>query len=292
LCDEEDTPKLARMSIARSVRFALLALVPSIVTSLELASALGEQSTTSSQSSDAKPALDETLRRADALLKDFDETEKPESLDSAMALIETAAKTNPRDYGVSWRRARANQIVGLVAKKDDDKLTAFERAIEAGKTAIELRPDAVEGHYWLGTSYGCYGETKGMLKALSSIGDIRDEMRAAIKIDPKYDDGGAYVVLGKIDFELPGWMGGDSKRAIEEYERGLALVPKGALLKLYLSDSYYDAGRRDDAKRLLDELLALKLGEHSSRDQRRAQREAKEMYAKRFAKQKGRSENY
>jgi tetratricopeptide (TPR) repeat protein len=280
------------MSIALRVRFTLLALLPSLVLSPARASAIGETSLPSAQSTDSKTTLDETLHRADALLKEFDETEKPESLHSASALIDDAAKSNPRDYGVQWRRARANQIVGLVAKKDDDKLVAFQRAIDAGKAAVAARPDGVEGHYWLGTSYGCYGETKGMLKALSSIGDIRDEMHAAIKIDPKYDDGGAYVVLGKIDFELPGWMGGNAKRAIEEYERGLELVPNGALLKLYLSESYYDAGRRDDARRLIDELLALKLGEHSSRDQRRAQREAREFYAKHFAKKQRRHEDY
>jgi tetratricopeptide (TPR) repeat protein len=278
------------MTIARL--FALLALLLCSAPSTAHATTIGATNTLSSQSTEAKLSLDESLRRADALLKDFDETEKPESLRSATALIDEAAKSNPRDYGVLWRRARASQIQGLVAKKDGDKLAAFERAIEAGKTAVAAKPDGVEGHYWLGTSYGCYGETKGMLKALSSIGDIRDEMRAAIKIDPKYDDGGAYVVLGKIDFELPGWMGGNSKRAIEEYERGLELVPSGALLKLYLSESYYDAGRRDDARRLIDELLALELGEHSSRDQRRAQREAKEFYAKHFAKKQRKSADY
>jgi tetratricopeptide (TPR) repeat protein len=238
----------------------------------------------------AQPSPDDKLERSDTLLREFDETDKLEPLQAASALLDELLKTAPQDYALRWRRARLDQVLGGVSSKESEKLALFERAIESGKAAVKLKPGAVEGHYWLGTSYGCYGEVKGMLKALSSVDDIRDEMRTVIKIDPKYDDAGAYLVLGKIDFELPGLLGGNSKRAIEEYEKGLELAPKNALMKLYLSDSYLDAGRKDDAKKLLEELIALPKDEHAARDTRRAQRDAKKSFDKHFAKKRKESD--
>jgi tetratricopeptide (TPR) repeat protein len=234
---------------------------------------------------------DDKLAKADELFAEFDVDEKIEPLRAAATLLDELEKAEPARYDIRWRRARAYQALGEAAPKKDEKLELFDRAIESGKRAIELAPNAVEGHYWLGVSYGGYGEAKGMLKALSMIDDIRREMNAVIKIDAKYEDASAYLVLGRIDFELPGMFGGSDKRAIEEYEQGLKLAPNNAVMKLYLADSYLD-GRKDDAKKLLEELIALKADEHSPRDVRRAQREAKQSFEKHFAKKKRRNENY
>jgi tetratricopeptide (TPR) repeat protein len=235
--------------------------------------------------------VDRAFERVDALVREHDQTDKIEPLQAAAKEIDELAKASPNDYAASWRRARVYHMLGEVVTKDDDKLELFQRAIDAAKTAVKLKPNGVEGHYWLGGTYGRYGETKGKLKALSMIDDIRSEMNTVIKLDPKYEDAGAYLILGKIDFELPGLFGGNSKRAIEEYEQGLKLAPTNALMKLYLSDSYYDAGRKDEAKKLLEELMALKLDEHASHDARQAQREAKTSYEKHFGKKQQRFTN-
>lgn len=288
-------PKLARMPIAlRELPGLILCLAPCAAIAAPAERPIdGARGTAGGSSSPGLIAAENgKLERVDALVREFDESEKPESLRAASALLDELAQSAPPDYGLHWRRARIDQILGVIASDDDEKLSLFDRAIQSGKAAVKSKPDGVEGHYWLGTSYGCYGEVKGMLKALSMIDDIRDEMQAVIKIDAKYDDAGAYLVLGKIDFELPGWLGGSSKRAIEEYEQGLKLAPSNALMKLYLSDSYYDAGRRDEAKKLLEEIIALKLDLHSTRDARRAQREAKKSFEKRFTKKKRRDSDY
>jgi len=235
---------------------------------------------------------DDKLAKADALFAEFDTTEKIETLRAAATLLDELEKAEPARYDLRWRRARAYQALGDAAPKNAEKLELFDRAIESGKKAIEIEPNRVEGQYWLGVSFGGYGEAKGMLKALSMIDDIRREMNAVIKIDAKYEDASAYLVLGRIDFELPGLFGGNAKRAIDEYEQGLKLAPGNAVMKLYLSDSYLDAGRKDEAKNLLEELIALKADEHSPRDVRRAQREAKQSFEKHFAKKKRRDENY
>ena len=61
-------------------------------------------------------------------------------------------------------------------------------------------------------------------------------------------------------------------------------------MKLYLSDSYVDAGRKDDAKKLLEELIALPKDEHATRDTRQARREARKSFDKHFAKKRKESD--
>ena len=74
-------------------------------------------------------------------------------------------------------------------------------------------------------------DVKGMFKVLSLVKSVRKEMDSVIRIDAAHENGGAYVVLGKIDFELPGLMGGNKKRAIQEYEQGLKIAPANPLLR-------------------------------------------------------------
>jgi tetratricopeptide (TPR) repeat protein len=264
-----------------------LAIVATPARAMTVAGALAA-TTRADGATQAASKPDAAIERVDALMREHEQTDKIEPLRAAASMLDELVKAAPNDYAASWRRARSYQMLGELASKDSEKLDLFQRAIDSGKVAVKSKPNAVEGHYWLGVSYGVYGETKGMFKALSMIDDIRAEMNTAIKIDPKYDDAGAYLVLGRIDFELPGLFGGNSKRAIEEYEQGLKLAPSNALMKLYLSDSYYDAGRKDDAKRLLEELMALKIDEHSQRGVRQTQRDAKASYEKHFAKKEQR----
>jgi len=107
-------------------------------------------------------------------------------------------------------------------------------------------------------------------------------METVIKINPAYQNGGAYLVLGRMDFELPGLMGGSNKRAIQEYEQGLKVAPSNQLIKAYLAESYIDAGRKEEARKLLIEVLNGS-GEEAP-ETRDARKEARKLYDKHFSK--------
>ena len=107
-------------------------------------------------------------------------------------------------------------------------------------------------------------------------------MEAVIRINPAYQNGGAYLVLGRMDFELPGLMGGSSKRAIQEYEQGLKVAPSNALMKVYLAESYIDAGRKDEARNLLNQVL--NDSSDQSPEMRDARKQGRKLYDKHFGK--------
>src|SRR5215510_12338163 len=230
----------------------------------------------------AQAQVGDKLKQADSLYKQYERTESQEPLRQAVAILDGRSQSDPGNYDVAWRRTRAYYSLGDDAKANSEKLRLFDQAIQSGKHAVELKSDGVEGHYWLGVSDGEYGQAKGLLKAYSMTKSIRAEMEAVIRINPAYHNGGAYLVLGRMDFELPGLMGGSNKRAIQEYEQGLKVAPSNLLIKAYLADSYIDAGRKDEARNLLNEVL------NNNGDQtpeaRDARKEAKKIYDKHFSK--------
>src|SRR5215469_2471369 len=116
--------------------------------------------------------VSERLRQADSLYKHYESTENQEPLRQAVTILDALNKSDPANYDAAWRRARAYYSLGDDAKGNSEKLRLFDQAIQSARHAVEIKPDGVEGHYWLGVSDGEYGQAKGMLKAYSMTKSI------------------------------------------------------------------------------------------------------------------------
>ncbi len=165
------------------------------------------------------------------------------------------AKEDP--YSVYWRLARVEYWVGDHAATKDEKVKVFGQGVYHGKKAIALEPGKPDGHYWLGVNYGSYGEVKGVLKSLSLVGPIKDEMAKVLAIDPAYEDGGADQLLGRLYYELPGIAGGSNKKSLEHLLKSKELGPRVGLTRVYLADTYLDMGQVEKARAELESVLAL-----------------------------------
>lgn len=192
----------------------------------------------------------------------------------ALAIVERAMAGSSRDYQLQWRAARALYYIADHAGKSE-KIPLFERGIEAGRRAVEMQPDAVEGHFWLAANYGGYSEMKGAFKALQTIGKIRSEMETVLRLNHKYHDGGAYLALGEMDRQLPRIIGGNNKRAIGRLEQGLRIAPHNLEMKLALARAYLEDGRKQEAKRMLREIIADRSSPRRSRAERDIQEKAR-----------------
>ncbi len=98
-----------------------------------------------------------------------------------------------------------------------------------------------------------------------------------VKLKDTYENGNAALALGEIDRELPGVMGGNKKRALSLFEQGLKVAPENLDLKVALAKAYKDAGRKDEAQRLLEEVVK---AQATTRIQRDAQVEARQIRSK------------
>ena len=174
----------------------------------------------------------------------------------AMAKYREALQLDEKNYDALWRAARAIYWVGIHLAKKDDKVKIFREGIDICKRAIALKANGVEGHFWLGVCYGEYGLARGKLKSLFLKGDIIDEMNVVIRLDDKYEDGGAYRVLGKLYYEVPGIFGGSNKKSRNNLEKSLQIAPKNTLSLLYLAETLWDMDEEKLAIKTLEKLLA------------------------------------
>jgi tetratricopeptide (TPR) repeat protein len=170
---------------------------------------------------------------------------------AAMDLFASAAKADPTSYEARWRGAAACYYYGTYPREDAPdqvKMAIFQSGIDLAKEAIALDPKGVEGHFWLGVLYGVYGEAKGIMKSLSLVPDIKQEMKTCEDLDPSVEGWGPDRVLGRMYFKLPWFKGGDNKKSIECLERSLKGAPTNALTRYYLAVTYKSEGMKDKAR--------------------------------------------
>ncbi len=163
----------------------------------------------------------------------------------------------PGHYEAAWR-ARLNYTLGDHTKDEKERKAAFLEGIEAGKVAARVGADKPDGHFWLGANYGGNAQVEGPLTGLSAAKEMRRLMETVLKIDEGYQGGSAFMVLGRLDTELPEMLGGDRKRAIETLERGLKHGEYNSLLRLRLAVAYREVKRNEDARREANFILKMK----------------------------------
>jgi len=175
----------------------------------------------------------------------------------AISLLNEVVKNDPENYEAFRRLAKYYHFLGDHVKDEDEKKDVFEKGIGAGKRAVALQPHKADGHFWLAANYGSSAEYRSFLTRWRIVKPMREELEAAIRIDPRHENGSAYALLGKLYAEAPGLFGGDLKRGIEYGEKAVEIGPDNSLAKLFLAESYFRAGRKSEAKRLLEEILAM-----------------------------------
>lgn len=206
---------------------------------------------------------------------------KPDNVRKALAVLRDHVARNPSDYEAWWRISEFTCYLARRAS-DAEGLRLLQQGIDAGKKAVAAGPNRVEGHFWLGANFGLFAEEQGPLKGLMLVDTIRHEMETVVRLDPDFDEAAGLRVLGRLYYRAPFWKGGDKKRSIALLEDGLRRFPRNSFTLLYLADSYWAAGRRKEARDLLQRLLALCPDPLQGPEQEENQAEAREKLAKEF----------
>ena len=212
----------------------------------------------------------------------FDEVWKRRDEDKALRelhkLLKNALSSDPSSFDANWRMAG---LLNWQADGTEGELKAAlgKGAWQAGDRAITAKPEDVRGHYHGGTGIGLYSEGVGILTALSQglEGKFRDRIQAAIRIDKDFLDGAPQVVWGRYFYKLP-WPKRDVSESIKVLREAVRGHPDNWRAKLYLADSLADDGKGDEAKKLVQEVLAGKVSADPP-EQKRLQDMAKKWLA-------------
>jgi tetratricopeptide (TPR) repeat protein len=173
-----------------------------------------------------------------------------------LVALRRAQAEDQANYELAWRLAKFNYYLGAHSPDSSERDKAFRDGIEAGKLAVQLQDGKPDGHFWLGANYG--GNAKSsMLAGLSQFDDIKSQMETVLKLDEGYQSGSAYMVLGQLYLEAPGFLGGDTQKAIQYLEKGLKFGPDNAFLRVHLASAYAEAHRNADARKQIDTVLKM-----------------------------------
>jgi Tfp pilus assembly protein PilF len=200
-------------------------------------------------------------------------------LRQAIVLLRQAVTADPGDYDASWRLAKFNYYLATHTDDSHERDKAFRDGIEAGKTAVELQGGKPDGHFWLGANYGAAAQTS-TIAGLATVDDVRNEMETVLRLDERYQNGSAYMVLGLVYLDAPGIVGGDPHKAVELMENGLRFGEANAFLHLYLAEAYVKVGRTEDARKQLNTIISMKPDENYLPEYTEALGEARKLLEK------------
>jgi tetratricopeptide (TPR) repeat protein len=171
------------------------------------------------------------------------------AMQNAERALEKAHALDPKNYEVAWKAARADAWLADELYNDKTKRAHYSGVgRDYAKAAIEANPNGVEGHYYNGINTGLWVTTE-VIGAKFDAPKVRDAAKKAAQIDPKFDRGGPYRLLGAVYANAPPWPAsiGDTEKGVSMLEKALEIAPDFPLNNLLLGDAYAADGQYDKA---------------------------------------------
>jgi len=150
-----------------------------------------------------------------------------------------------------------------VAKGNDDKLLYFELAKDLSERYIYKYPESVEVLYWNLATISNWAKLLGVrqISQLGAADNYRDKAVDVIVMDPSYEDGGGYFLLGAVYFTAPyiplmiNWP--DDNKAVKYFKRAVETGRSTPLQMIYLAKALIETDKLDEAKVVLENLMMI-----------------------------------
>ncbi len=202
-------------------------------------------------------------------------------INQAIALYEKAAQA-PDLVEARWKLARALYFKGAYTGLDPDSRKAvFQKSRRVAEDAIgilgrsleqkgikgflDLGPEALAGklhdrsdsaptYFWAAVSWGEWALSTGKLEAAKTgaADRIRDYALTVIGIDPQFEEGGGYRVLGRLNDEAPwipfitGWV--SREEALKALRLAVQVNGRNFLNRHFLAEALYRGDEKEKAE--------------------------------------------
>lgn len=107
---------------------------------------------------------------------------------------------HPDDYEARWKAARAAVSAGLLAEGEEEQNRWYRAGIVHGERARELRPEGLEGLYWLTANKGRLAIQLPPKPTADLAVEVQRLAEHMLELDPHH--AGAFNALGKIHYEV------------------------------------------------------------------------------------------
>jgi tetratricopeptide (TPR) repeat protein len=199
--------------------------------------------------------------------------------EQALDAYRAAVRADPAALPARWRLIRTLYFRGTFCGASKEQVRAFreeakihadegvrllERSLgsprgEQRVRALQAREEAVALYFWSAVAWGEWAMMRGPLTSVrtGAASRIRDLAQTVIDVDPRYENGGGYRILGRLHDRAPriplitGWV--SREKGIALLERSLAADPCNSISQIFLAEALQDHApqRREEARRLL-----------------------------------------
>ena len=147
-----------------------------------------------------------------------------------------------------------------IAKTENEKKVIYNSAKELALENLDKYPKNVELHYWYLSNLGSWAEVYGILTAAKEgVADqMKDHALTIIELNPNYEDGGGYFMLGAVHYKSPyipfflSWP--DNDEAIKWLKKANETGEAKPVQKVYLAQALYKNKEKSSAISLLEEV--------------------------------------
>ncbi|MDO8939941.1 MAG: TRAP transporter TatT component family protein [Methylicorpusculum sp.] len=121
----------------------------------------------------------------------------------AFALLSNAAQSNSLSAQIDFLEGEWAKI--YYSPASSNKAARYNNLLHKARTLKQENKNASELLFWEAVLISSAAEHSDPLNALNSIEKARKLLLKAIEIDPKTMQGSAYVTLGSLYYQAPGW---------------------------------------------------------------------------------------
>ena len=207
-------------------------------------------------SSGAALAADDSLPAAIELAR---KTRDEKQLLSLKAQLEQQVAQNANDAVLFLDLARVQEYLADVYEMRKDKkgtVAAIDKAIEAALHSIQLNDKSAEAHSLLADLYGRkISLGNGMFAGPKFGPKVKEENARAMALDDK--NPGVWSSLGRQYLMAPKMFGGDVSKAIESFQKSLAMDASQDETWVWLARAFQKQGDKTKARDAIQHALSL-----------------------------------
>ncbi|MEP6767748.1 MAG: hypothetical protein ABJC61_03710 [Acidobacteriota bacterium] len=212
----------------------------------------------------------------------------PSEISEAIVLYERAgAVEGERGAEARWKLARALYFLGSYTGLDEGTRRAvFERARRAGDESIRLvagrlgdadvrkldppataklfrgDADAAPALFWTAVAWGQWSLASGKVEAArkGAARRIRNDCLTLIALDPAFEEGGGYRILGRVHDQAPkiplltGWV--SRAEALRLLRLAVATAPRNFVNRHFLAEAVARSGSLTEAVAIEDRIVS------------------------------------
>jgi hypothetical protein len=190
-----------------------------------------------------------------------------ENIDKAIEQFSAALQSAETEKDAALYLLKSYYYKAEFAIQDkDEKKKIFNEGKALGEKYIEKFPHSVEFRYWYLVNLGSWAQVYGILTAArEGVSDLmRTHSEKIIELDPEYQNGGGYFMLGAVHFKSPyipfilSWP--DNDDAIKYLQLSVDTGKAEMNQKNYLAQALSKDRQDEKARALLEEVLNTKPG--------------------------------